>query len=227
MHIYEYKSCFSFTESKSVVLYVQMSPHAQSNLSHDPTEEGEEFDIAIAMLNILRYHDLSDLEQIISNTLHQFCDYLNIEPNITHLAMATDAISGCGWNDTRLSLPKRVQRRYQVAKSFFLEQPKFNSPSKSNGSEDESIDHDSYLRRCRRILRQFHSKSGRMEFNMESIATVSMGRGGDICWRAGELPRKKLRMATKLFDLLKEEEEFGVDGGERNRITISLKGMYI
>ena len=135
---------FVIPESKSVVLYVSMSPHLLPHStwarSCEPPAEGEELQLAVATVSVLRYHRLSDVEPLVSNALQQYCGYLDTVVRNSNLTSAPPVDeSGCGgFADAHLELAERVGRRYGLAKKFIGSIPDLESESgmeNGNGTE--------------------------------------------------------------------------------------------
>lgn len=98
-------------------------PHSTWARSCEPPAEGEELCLAVATLNVLRYHRLSDVEPLVSNALRQYCFCLEA---MTRSSNSDTVPGGCGFSDTDLDLAKRIETRYQLAKKFIGPIAKFD-----------------------------------------------------------------------------------------------------
>lgn len=197
--------------------------------SPNDAKEEAKLSLAVGNLNVLRHHCLGDLACMVSDSLRNFCSYINT--NGTHMAPSVAAcknISGCGLDDSHLGLSKQVSKRYQLAKSIVWPSSELQSgdgATKDNdsqtesktGIESENLERDSYFQHCKDVLKGYRSLSIPMELTNESIERFSIGK---YAWKAGAL-LNSLR-SKNLFSLLSELSSSGSKSS--SGVHIKLKG---
>ncbi len=202
----------------------------------------------MATLDVLLYHRLSDVELLVSNALREFSSFID-NTRVQGSTTPPSETGGRGFDDAYLSLSSRVQRRFQLAKSF-TGGPILMPGSKGDGGgmENGSLDHspgtenenetgpdgmenvkmtpETYTSYCKGVLREIHSHSRGIDLNEESVESYAVG---GLSWKAGELP-KRLRSKNLLnqFGESSAADKSRTDDSQREpkTIYITLKGFY-
>jgi len=236
-------NCFTvsfFAESKSIILYIQISPSSVSstvthNTSYDLTEvdeledgsEDDMFSLAIGNVNLLRHHSFSDLEQIVKFSLHSFCSYINLGNSQSSLNSSVNSSSSKLEDGGNTELLEVASKKFQLAKCFLpscLEEEagdqnrNSNSDSEySDSAQEGNSERRAYIHECRNLLRKFSSKLSEMEFTNDSIHSYRVGK---YSWKAGMLPNSL--HSKNLFNLFKELSSSG--SAKASGIYVNLKG---
>lgn len=232
------------------MLYVRVSPyllpHSTWARSCEPPAEGEDLNLAVGTLNVLRYHRLCDVETLASSVLWEFCSCLDTTGMKGSSSLMTMGLCGHGLDDASLPLSERVRKRCQLARSFIGPVPKLGSGlgmengnreqaengtavtgtknenvTSMDGMESGNLDGGSYMEYCSSVLKQIRARTTGMELTENCIASYAVGQ---FSWQAGELSK---RLHSKnLFSLLGERGATD-DVAQSRAVYISLKGMKI
>ena len=168
-------------------------------------------------IDILRHHQLKDLEQLTANALQQFSSCLNPE-GIRDLDLTPDTDASNGgkdWEDGHLGFSEQIRRRYQLAKSFLQNIPKLGSELEY---ENVTVERESYLNHCKSVLKAFYLRLSVIDFSEGSISNITVGQ---YSWKAGKLA-KRLK-SKNLFNLIGELE---ADSDRTGAVHITLKGKF-
>ncbi len=235
-----------YTDSKSIILYVKISPTSISptishNTSYDFSEADEKddcheedmFSLAIGNLNILRHHTLEDLGPMVNSSLHVYSSYINLRgPNFSLKSSGEGSPGEFKWGDEELNqgIFEVASKKFQIAKSFLPQLPDVDMREQNRNTNSDSGFSDNvsdgkpermaHIQECNNVLRKFASKLSEMEFTDSSVSKYFIGK---YSWKAGMLPNS-LR-SKNVFNILSELSSS--EGAPGIHVKLQGKSLYI
>lgn len=180
------------TEFKAVPVLVEPDP-----------SNGQKDRLAIGQLHILSHHRLSDLEYLIDDLLHQYCQNLrgsSLCSIVQGLPKIEDTWASAGHAQT---LSDRVRRESELAAVL----------------KSDSMAKQKYLKNCSQLIKNTCSRIAPLDLTSSSVASY---RVGSIEWSHGELDR--VSGAKTLLHVLSETQLSGRSAPQPMHVTVTLKG---